>query len=344
MGKTKIEWSERSWNPIVGCSKVSEGCRSCYAIPMARRIVAMGGAKGAYDGTVTMDGAPNWTGVLRLIEDRLGQPKQWRKPGRIFVNSMSDLFHESLSDEQILRVFQVMLHDAPHHIYQVLTKRPERMAQFLRGHCGLGLPEKIPGHIWLGASIEDQKSAGLRLPHLRTCKRYAEVIWVSAEPLLDSTSLAEGLGVMPVTTLALSGHTGGPVGGPSVHWEKNGGECVISWVVVGGESGAGARGMHHEWAQDIRDQCVAAGVPFFFKQWGEWKPSQQIPEWSGRGSEETPRELRSKRDGWVHPGGDVRKVNGLCVAHVIRLGKGKAGRELDGRTWDEYPEVGRVRT
>lgn len=214
MAATKIEWTDATWNPVTGCHKISPGCKHCYAERMSKRLHAAG-----------MPKYRNGFAVVTTHPDALDIPLRWRKPRAIFVNSMSDLFHDAVPDDFIRQVFAVMT-QAHWHRYQVLTKRPERL---------LALNETLPWppQVWLGVSVESDRYVG-RIDLLRQTD--AAVKFLSLEPLL------------------------GPLPGLNLHG--------IDWVIVGGESGPGARPMDREWAADIRDQCLAAGVPFHFKQWG----------------------------------------------------------------------------
>jgi protein gp37 len=293
-----IEWTDATWNPVTGCTKVSPGCDNCYAETFAER----------FRGTAGHYFEQGFDVVLR--PDKLDQPLKWRKPRRIFVNSMSDLFHDDVSDEYIARVFAVMA-ATPQHTYQLLTKRHGRMRSLLNNlawRSSVFLRESvIPGgarelptwplpNLWLGVSVEDQKRADLRIPALIDTP--AAVRWLSMEPLLGPVDLDR----TDKDALVDGG---------------------IDWVVVGGESGPGARPMHPQWARDLRDQCSAAEVPFFFKQWGEWAPNG----WRAIGY------LDPKRERLVG-----EPVDDLGHREVIqRMGKKAAGRVLDGRTWDEYP-------
>jgi len=231
--KSAIEWTEATWNPTTGCTKISTGCKNCYAERLAHRLQAMGNPKYANGFQLT------------LHEDALEIPLRWKKPRMIFVNSMSDLFHEDIPLEFIRRVFGIM-QTAHWHTYQVLTKRAERLAELAPN-----LP--WPPNVWVGVTVEEQRYTH-RIDLLRTVP--AAVRFLSLEPLLG-----------PLPNLNLEG---------------------IHWVIVGGESGPGARPLRPEWVTDIRDQCQKAGVPFFFKQWGG-----------------------------VH--------------------KKRAGRTLEGRTWNQMP-------
>ena len=294
---TKIEWTEATWNPVRGCSIVSEGCRNCYAMRMAHRSNRPGGA---YEG-LTRIGAhgPTWTGDVRVVREMLDYPLKLRKPHRIFVNSMSDLFHESLDEIAIGEVFGTMA-VAEQHTFQVLTKRPGRMKAILEtARVCFDYHEPL-ANVWLGVSAEDQKTADERIPLLMETP--AAVRWVSAEPLLGPIDLESV---------------------PSM-------EGSIDWVVVGGESGPGARPMHPDWARSLRDQCKAAGVPFFFKQWGKFTDRGGCDDPCGRC-------VMALADGsvtgtdWVS-GPDMR---GAIQMHP--LPKHYAGNILDGRWHLEYP-------
>lgn len=269
-----IEWTDATWNPIAGCSKVSPGCKHCYAIRVASRFAAHPNAKvrAKFAGTVK-DG--NWTGVVNVAEHVLDQPIRWKRPRRIFVNSESDLFHEAVDNETIARIFAVM-GAAAWHTFQVLTKRPARMRELLndsgfkervRLYLGQIVDEPIEymlwpfRNVWLGVSVEDQAAADVRVPRLLEVP--AAVRFLSCEPLLGAVELLqEG---------ALFNYFENGFRRPVKGWpderasHASGG---LDWVITGGESGSNARPMHPAWVRSLRDQCVAAGVPFFFKQWG----------------------------------------------------------------------------
>src|SRR5262245_28759486 len=220
---SEIEWTDATWNPVRGCTKISPGCKHCYAETFAERVRGV-------------PGHPYEQGFdLRLVPEKLAEPLRWTKPKLVFVNSMSDLFHEDVPDDYIGKVAEVML-VANWHTYQVLTKRSERLARMLRTKLS-HLAAKP--HIWWGVSVENRRHGLPRIDHLRAAP--AAVRFLSVEPLL------EDLG-----TIDLTG---------------------ISWVIVGGESGPGARPMRGEWVRSIRDQCLAADVSFFFKQWGGTRKS-----------------------------------------------------------------------
>ena len=359
--KTGIEWTDATWNPVTGCAKVSQGCKHCYAErewPRMTKLVP------AYSGREFTD--------VRTHADRLDQPLRWKKPRMIFVNSMSDLFHEDVPDLFIDQAFAVMAL-APQHIFQVLTKRPERMREYLSStdvvqrvihqafklDCEAGAwmnaDHNIGGYeimplpnVWLGVSVENQAAADERIPLLLDTP--AAVRWISAEPLLG-----------PVDLSRIQYEVIGPSG--SVHYRRpltdtkllneakaapGYSAAALDWVVVGGESGPKARPMHPQWARSLRDQCAAAGVPFLFKQWGEW-------------TEEDPGETAHKDCAGVLPSGGAAlcsegyqppwdTMERLEQSEGVRLdgrtlmfnvGKKRAGRLLDGVQHDGYP-VGAV--
>jgi protein gp37 len=223
-----IEWTDATWNPVAGCTPVSAGCLNCYAARMALRLSHVPGSAGEkYGGTAKRSraGLPVFSGQIVLDRKALGVPLAWRKPRLIFVNSMSDVFHEKVPTDYIAEIFDVMKR-CPQHTFQVLTKRPERAAE-----VAASLP--WPSNVWFGTSVESEQVTD-RITHLRQVP--AAVRFLSCEPLLG-----------PLPRLALKG---------------------IGWVIVGGESGPGARPMNEAWVRQIRDQCVRKDVPFFFKQWG----------------------------------------------------------------------------
>ncbi len=218
---SSIEWTDTTWNPVTGCTKISAGCDNCYAERFSERFRGV-------------KGHPFRTGFdLTLRPERVGQPLTWKRPRMIFVNSMSDLFHKKIPAAYIASVFDTM-EKADRHVYQILTKRSSLMLKFINERYK---SRKVPAHIWLGVSVENAQAVS-RVAHLQ--KANATVRFLSVEPL-----------IAPVGELDLRG---------------------IDWVIVGGESGCGARPMKPEWALDIRDQCVDAGVAFFFKQWGGRSP------------------------------------------------------------------------
>jgi protein gp37 len=216
--QSKIEWTDATWNPVRGCTKISPGCAHCYAATFAERFRGV-------------PGHPYERGFdLRLVPEKLFEPLGWKKPRMIFVNSMSDLFHESVPDEYVIQVARVMQR-AEWHTYQVLTKRAERMRALLNTTLAFAAESR---NVWWGVSVENKRCGLPRITHLR--QAHVPVRFLSIEPLLE-----------PLGDIDLRG---------------------IAWVIVGGESGSGARPIHREWVTSIRDQCRSCGVPFFFKQWG----------------------------------------------------------------------------
>jgi protein gp37 len=245
-----IEWTDTTWNPVTGCTKISAGCDNCYAERFAERFRGV-------------KGHPFETGFdLTLRPERLKQPLDWKRPRMIFVNSMSDLFHKKIPQAFVSSVFDTM-EKADWHTYQILTKRSSLMQRFInsRYQC-----RPAPPHLWFGVSVENAQATS-RIAHLR--KANATLRFLSIEPL-----------IAPVGRLDLDD---------------------IAWVIVGGESGWGARPMKTEWALDVRDQCVDAGVPFFFKQWGGRSPKAAGRLLEGREWNEFPLAART-----VAPTGENR--------------------------------------
>lgn len=306
MATTSIEWTRgedgsagMTWNPTTGCDRVSPGCDNCYALTMAKRLKGMGSAKYQRDGDPVTSG-PGFG--VSMHPDTLTEPFKWRKPRKVFVNSMSDLFHKEINDGFIAAVFGVMA-ATPQHTYQILTKRHARMRALLSSerfgdllaaairkmYYELGWP--VPGDLayrwplrnaWLGVSVENQHWADIRIPAL--LETPAAVRFISAEPLLGPIDLEFIRYVEPDPGChsALSPcYDPGCGREPGRHWG-------INWVITGGESGAGARPIDPDWVRAVRDQCQSAGVAFLHKQWGGIRPKSN-------------------------------------------------GRELDGRTWDQYP-------
>jgi protein gp37 len=350
---SKIEWTEDTWNPLIGCYKVSAGCKNCYAIQTAWIRMHNHAMKEKYAGTVekTAAGKLNWTGKVNMHEPSLFKPLKAKKPTVYFVNSMSDLFHESVPFEFVRTIFGIMS-VCKDHTFQILTKRPERMVAFFKWlnesdldmiddpanyaydlciqygietGCGSAFEtESWPlKNVWLGVSVEDQKAANERIPYLLQVP--AAVRFLSCEPLLGPVKL---------------NHIDSDAAGHPEYCQIN---CLtgwhtdmarpctdvptIHWVIVGGESGPYSRPMNPEWAKSIRDQCEAAKVPFFFKQWGNWKYSggnsrkENIGDWKGE-----------KRD---TIGMDAGANDGVHV--MVNVGKKKAGRELEGKIHNGYP-------
>jgi protein gp37 len=236
--KSKIEWTDATWNPVRGCDKISPGCKHCYASTFAERFRGV-------------PGHPYEQGFdLRLVPEKLAEPLRWTKPKMVFVNSMSDLFHKDVPEDYILKVVDVM-RIANWHTYQILTKRSERMRDLLNSRLRAFAGER---HIWWGTSVENRQHGLPRIDHLRDTP--AAVRFLSIEPLL------EDLGQVDLTG--------------------------ISWVIVGGESGPGARPLHADWVRSLRDQCADAGIAFFFKQWGGVRKSLTGRTLDGRTHDDIP--------------------------------------------------------
>jgi protein gp37 len=331
---TGIEWTDETWNPIVGCSLVSPGCTNCYAMKFAGRVLDQVNSKARhYAGTTTkVKGNSVWTGKVALAPDHiLRAPLTWKKPRKIFVNSMGDLFHESVPDEWVDKVFAVMAL-CPQHTFQILTKRSKRMREVLstsdiEGRVAIHMfatnakiayenssdPWWPLSNVWLGVSAEDQTRADERIPDLLATP--AAIRFVSAEPLL----------------------------GPIDFWAHNPPHHQnirrkLDWIIVGGESGPNARPMHPDWARSIRDQCEATGTAFFFKQWGEWAPGENC-DFLARGSEQVADWINGQ---WSY-GSITRKQSEETHIEdepdLYRVGKAKAGRLLDSKLHNQFPEV-----
>ena len=290
---TGISWTDETWNPVVGCTRVSAGCDHCYAVKMTHRLGAMAQSKreqgqnpgklARYEGLTVLNnrGVRHFNGTVRCVEEALTVPMHWRKPRMVFVNSMSDLFHRDVPFDFIDRVFAVMAL-CPQHRFQVLTKRPERMAEYYernRAEGWVSVAKEILAidpdyqsagcyngplpNVWLGTSIEDQGTADERVTHMQRCP--AAVWFLSCEPLLSEVTLPIVVGCR------LCNHPGPQVlsrdGCPSCGGSGQEPNC-IDWVIVGGESGHGARPCDVKWIRQIVAHCGAAGVPCFVKQLG----------------------------------------------------------------------------
>lgn len=353
--KSSIEWTEATWNPVAGCSIVSPGCTNCYAMKMAARIEAMSAKERRathYDGlTKPSKAGAVWTGKMAVAPEHiLTLPLRWKRPRRIFVNSMSDLFHEDVAEETIDRVFAVMAL-APHHTFQVLTKRASRMRGYMAGNAvrdsamAAGSPWPLP-NVWLGVSAEDQRRADERVPLLLGTP--AAVRWVSAEPLLGPLDLARylpctvcrdrgyiiqnpfavyGVRAEPCARCRHAAEAEGKIIEPGGFARKIG---ALNWIVAGGESGPGARPPHPDWFRSLRDQCAAAGVPYFFKQWGAFAPESDCAPGSATFSVVT----QCGR----HLEGEAAIAGEVGGAVMGRVGKKAAGATLDGVTHKAWPK------
>lgn len=329
--RSAIEWTDATWNPIAGCARVSEGCRHCYAERQAAR--GLPGFAGLARFIDRPDGAreARWTGSVTIRESLMDQPLRWKRPRRIFVNSVSDLFHDAVPNEVIDRIFAIMAL-SPQHTFQILTKRPERMRKYLaddrrdiwaeawgpgtlrysRHEIQARISSKAtPGqrrvwnaeqrpyplpNVWLGGSVEDQVTADVRRPYLETIAAAGWNTFASYEPALGHVAW-----------------TG---------WE------FLKWLISGGESGPNARPSHPDWHRDARDFCTAHGIPYLFKQWGEWAPGENVPPtitsrrqhahwWDDQWMYGTTN-MGDPEDGWDNE------------PDVYRIGKRAAGRFLDG--------------
>jgi protein gp37 len=299
MGVSSIEWTDYTFNPWIGCAKITDGCRNCYAERengrFGRAVWGVGGRR-----HITSD-------------DYWKQPLRWNTEAaelgiryRVFSASMADVFenHPDVVDARA-RLF-ALIRATPHLDWLLLTKRPENIARLLPSDWGKGYP-----NVWLGTSVEDSRVRG-RIPHLLA--NPAPVHFLSCEPL---------------------------IGDPQLRGWLNG----VDWVIAGGESGHSARPMHPWWLRDLRDSCVDAGVAFFFKQWGEWKPICEIGESDELYYPAPERDPEARRRPKVRT--EVLQLDGTTrldfpkgAMQIFRLGKKRAGRDFDGRTWDEYPIVG----
>lgn len=328
MTQSAIEWTDRSdWNPVRGCTRVTEGCRNCYAESIAARFC---GAGQPFEGFATKKGGEaRWTGKVELQTNRLTLPLKWRKSAKIFANSASDIFHESLPDSDIHKIFAVMAL-CPQHTFQILTKRPERMAQYCnsRRHMGdSGICDainQIPNHlgnrhgalemplrnVWLGVSVHDQSSADECVPLLLATP--AAKRFVSYEPALgpvDFAKIQARGGDYKFNAFEGQGHDG----------------ARLNQVIFGGESGPNARPAHPDWARNTQRQCAAAGTAFYMKQWGEWAEVSLVDK-----SQEIFDQYDALNYEKMH-----RFPDGTAMA---RVGKKRAGRLLDGTEYSEIPQ------
>lgn len=332
---SSIEWTDATWNPITGCTLVSEGCRHCYAATLAATRLRNHPSRAGL-ARLNAAGEAKFTGEVRFNEQWLEDPIRWRRPRRIFVCAHGDLFHEAVPDAWIDRVFYAMA-SAKHHIFQILTKRPERAGQYLLENFGptrRGLmPKPRPlANVWIGTSVEDQAAADDRIPHLLAAP--AAVRFLSAEPLLRAMDLSAYLWgrSKPCVECPKDAYCGcGFLPRGAVPNEP-----AIDWVIVGGESGPGARPMHPDWARSLRDQCAAAGVPFFHKQNGAWAVvfdrDHDDPDW--RRCDVVARDTPAGR--WLNLAGG-HGFHGDRVLRVVPVSKKAAGRLLDGREHNGMP-------
>jgi protein gp37 len=337
--KTKIQWADATINPAYGCTKCSPGCDHCYAETMASRNLSK-----CYAGLTE---GRKWTGRVNLFPERMEEALKWKRPRRIFVGSMTDLFHKSVPFDFLDSIFAVMAL-AWDHTFMLLTKRPERMLEYFnscpttwsnhlanriysitgsikkdnqvqasiegRLNHSVGWPMR---HVHLGVTVCNQAEADAKIPILLATP--AAKRFVSVEPMLGSVNVSDHLEVWP-------GCGGGE---PREDCEFCSGNLrILDWVICGGESGPGARPMHPDWARSLRDQCQAAGTPFFFKQWGEWAPGER--------SQDVVADILLDSRG--EAAGHIRSVGQMVQPEPMsRVGKRRAGRLLDGIEWNEFP-------
>lgn len=321
--ETGIEWTDATWNPIRGCSKVDLDCRNCYAEKVAARF---GGEGQPYHGTV--DSRGHWNGSIKLVPEHLADPLRWARPRKIFVNSMSDLFHEGVSNEHIAAIFGVMAATS-RHTFQILTKRPERAAQWFE---------------WIRLYTEKVSGSSTSLSLVSMCQQFAREQLPGPKHPADLGRIAAPL-TWPLSNVLIGTSVGHSAAVPRINQLRDVPAAVrflsleplhdslgpidltgIGWVIVGGESGPNARPMHPDWVRSVRDQCVADNVPFFFKQWGEWAEVGI----DGRFGPDMIELVADKRVVM----GDRRSV------WVKRVGKRVSGRMLDGREWNQFPMGG----
>jgi len=327
---SKIEWTDKTWNPVIGCSKISEGCENCYAEKMAFRLTNMlKNTKNhisneintsciAYSSIIENG---KWNGKTALRKDKLQEPSKWKKPCKIFVCDMGDLFHESVPFQWIDKIFTVCACN-PHHIFQLLTKRPERALKYfnwkepdwanegMREDDGVKIPFKDwkwpLDNVWIGVTVENQEQSEIRIPLLS--KIPVRIKYISCEPLLGPIDLSEII-----------------YEGQKIYPLK-----FINWVIAGGESGPGSRPMHPDWVRSLQDQCEATNIPFFFKQWGEYRPFEKMSKPNFYIDSAT-NKINFIVDGkWL----DYPLITN-CM--FLKIGKKKAGRLLDGIIYNEFP-------
>ncbi|MGG4499046.1 DUF5131 family protein [Brevibacillus reuszeri] len=296
---TSIEWTDKVWNPLTGCSKVSEGCRNCYAITLHNR---------RYDAYHNGKELPQQYALpfneIQLFQSRVDMPLPWRKPRKIFVNSMGDLFHEQVPGWFIKEVFDVMM-KAHWHTFQVLTKRAERMREIVNAYLNQNNLEKLPSHVWLGVSIENEQTNNERVHQL--VKTKAAVRFLSCEPLIGPIDLT-----------------------PHFNWiEPDTGRSYLHWVIVGGESGMNARPLRQTWVEGLKNQCEQYGVAFFFKQWGEFFPHDDNDE------DDPEFWVTDTEAGFEH----TSTPSDDNYVYMNRVGRKRAGRLLDGKEWNEFPQI-----
>jgi protein gp37 len=333
-GKNGISWTDATWSPVVGCTRVSPGCEHCWAERMARVHYHHEFPNG-------------WNGDVMIFPHRLLQPTHWKKPRRVAVGLMGDIFHKSVPFSYLDQIWATMgcceSPDLRHLTFQILTKRTDRMFEYAMYRAQSGMVFDLP-NLWVGGSIEDQKTADERIPLL--LQTPAHIRFVSVEPMIGPVNLSPFIkrdcrAVCPEENECTQCNAGF-----AAYMSGN----QLDWVIVGGESGPGARPLHPDWVRSLRDQCIGAGVPFHFKQWGEWIEISQLgaDQWTTAGTEKNGKTYGTIRSrGETLFGGKKFETmiflndpaTGLESGEYIRTGKKAAGRLLDGREWLEFPEA-----
>ena len=348
MKKHKIAWTEQTWNPIIGCSRISSGCENCYAEKMANRLAFIDNTA-YYRNVVKFDNYVGgnefenkdkwfdevWNGKTHFVKSQLEKPFKWKNPRMIFVCSMGDLFHESVPFEWIDEVIaRIAISDQ--HIFQLLTKRPDRMRDYFSefredqirniwwNKYKIYTTQKryvqIPDNIWLGVTAENQIQAIKRIPTLLDIP--AKIKFVSIEPMLSEINLIKLREGISLESNALNGEC---YSLEETYQDIN--NRKLNWVICGGESGSNARPMHPDWVRSLRDQCESANVPFFFKQWGEWIPTNE-------------RKAVHDNEIILVPEGKGVFFTANPNAKVMRrIGKKKAGCLLDGKEYKQFPKL-----
>ncbi len=289
-GRSKISWTDATWNTVRGCTPVSQGCDNCYAVRMANRFSKEGQPFYGYvrDKTAWGKPYPAWSGRVQVIDEKLDEPLHWKRPRMVFVNSMSDTFHHLVSFRFVNRMMDV-IRRCPDHTFQILTKRADRMFKYFTTN-------DVPGNVWIGVTAENQEAYNGRVPFL--LKIHAPVRFVSMEPMLGEINI-EGRPYKP------------------------------DWIIVGGESGPYARPMHPDWAIEISRSCKSMGIPFFFKQWGAWKPIDWDPD--------NPKPLKSN-ERYVN----IKGGSGFHGSRVVKVAMSTPKRNgnylTPGKKYEEFPE------
>jgi protein gp37 len=308
---SKIEWCDATINPIVGCSKISPACHNCYAEGMAKRLQSMG-TRG-YDGVVTEEG--KWSGKLNFVWSELEKPMKWKKPRRIFVGSMTDLFHENVSDEWIDEIM-VRVQFEKQHTFIFLTKRTERMKEYFssREFRGQNCKDGVVQNLWIGTTVENQEQANIRIPILLNTP--ATKRFVSIEPMLEK------IDIWNVDNFIYDGFLKGYVDKEySLVSGASPNICKLDWVICGGESGRNARSLHPDWVKDLQEQCEISNTPFFFKQWGEFMEENQMTD--------KLTQMKGQTSSFMS--------DGSLTFH--RCGRKSAGKLLDGKLCQAFPDA-----